>query len=72
MGQMLNVQVFNLVTEKILEENLLVTLADKRERPIAAFDSDSEVDVLTMTSGQEALKERLEILLGAKPGNCLS
>jgi superfamily II DNA/RNA helicase len=70
MGQKRNVQVFNLVTEQTLEENLLVTLADKHELALAALDSDSEIDTLTMTSGQEALKERLEILLGAKPDAC--
>lgn len=67
MGQKQNVQVFNLVTEKTLEENLLVTLQDKRELALAALDTESNVDVVEMTSGAEALKERLEILLGAKP-----
>jgi superfamily II DNA/RNA helicase len=67
MGQKQQVQVFNLVTEQTIEENLLVTLQDKRELALAALDPDSEVDTVTMTSGRDALKERLEILLGAKP-----
>jgi hypothetical protein len=61
------VQVINLVTEKTLEENLLVTLEDKRDLALAALDPESTVDVVTMTSGNEALRERLEVLLGAKP-----
>jgi hypothetical protein len=67
MGQKQNVQVINLVTEKTLEESLLVTLEDKRDLALAALDTESTVDEVTMTRSQDSLKERLEILLGAKP-----
>lgn len=67
MGQTQNVQVFVLVTEQTLEESLLATLSSKRDLALAALDPESDVDELTMTSGSEQLKERLEVLLGAKP-----
>jgi superfamily II DNA or RNA helicase len=67
MGQRNPVQVYLLVTEKTLEENLLVTLEDKHNLALAALDTHSEVDVLEMVSGMEEMRRRLEILLGAKP-----
>src|SRR6516225_3103592 len=67
MGQTQPVQVFVLVTEATLEENLLTTLSAKRELALAALDQDSEVDAVDLTSGSEELKSRLEVLLGAKP-----
>ncbi len=67
MGQTQPVQVFLLVTEQTLEENLLGTLSQKHDLALAALDPDSEVDQVDMKSGMEELKRRLEVLLGAKP-----
>ncbi len=67
MGQKNPVQVYLLVTEKTLEENLLVVLDDKQNLALAVLDADSDVDVLEMVSGMEEMRQRLEILLGAKP-----
>ena len=67
MGQTQPVQVFVLVTEQTLEESLLATLSSKKDLALAALDSESKVDEVTMTSSTEQLKLRLEVLLGAKP-----
>ncbi len=67
MGQKEPVQVFLLVTEDTLEENLLATLSAKHELALAALDVDSEIDQVDLASGIEELKRRLEVLLGAAP-----
>jgi SNF2 family DNA or RNA helicase len=67
MGQMQPVQVYVLVTEETIEENLLATIAAKRDLALAALDAESEVDQVDLPSGMDELKSRLEILLGAKP-----
>ena len=67
MGQKRPVQVFVLVTEGTIEENLLMTLSAKHELAIAALDSESTIDTVDLASGMEELKRRLEVLLGAKP-----
>jgi superfamily II DNA or RNA helicase len=67
MGQKQPVHVFVLVTEQTLEENLLDTLAAKRDLSLAVLDPTSEVAVVDLMSGAEELKTRLEVLLGAKP-----
>jgi len=67
MGQRRPVQVFILVTEDTLEENLLATLAVKHELSLAVLDPQSEVTKVDMATGMEELKKRLEILLGEKP-----
>lgn len=67
MGQKNPVQVFILVTEATIEENLLGTLSAKHELALAALDPDSEVTAVDLASGMEELKRRLEILLGTKP-----
>ncbi|MEE9297069.1 MAG: DEAD/DEAH box helicase [Phycisphaerae bacterium] len=67
MGQRSPVQVFILVTEETIEENLLSTLSAKHELALAALDPESEVDTVDLASGMEELKRRLELLLGAKP-----
>ena len=67
MGQKRPVQVYLLVTEETIEENLLGTLAAKKDLALAALDADSEVDEVALTSGTEELRNRLEVLLGAKP-----
>ncbi len=67
MGQTQPVQVYVLVTEGTIEENLLATLASKKELALAALDVESEVDTVDLATGMEELKSRLEVLLGAKP-----
>lgn len=67
MGQTRPVQVYVLVTEGTIEENLLATLSAKQELALAALDAESDVQQVDMVSGMEELKRRLEILLGAKP-----
>jgi superfamily II DNA or RNA helicase len=66
MGQSRNVSVFLLVTEGTLEENLLTTLAAKRDLALAALDVESQVAEVDVRTGAEELKRRLEVLLGAK------
>ncbi len=67
MGQKQAVQVFILVTQDTLEENLLSTLSAKHELAMAALDPDASADKVDLISGIEELKRRLEVLLGAKP-----
>ena len=67
MGQKRPVHVYILVTEDTIEEKLLGTLAAKSELASAALDFDSELSEVTMSSGIEELKRRLEKLLGEKP-----
>lgn len=67
MGQKQPVQVYVLVTEQTIEENLLATLSAKKELALAALDPESDVDEVDMASGMEELKSRLEVLLGARP-----
>ena len=67
MGQTQPVQVFVLVTENTLEENLLATLSAKRDLALAALDPESTTDEVDLHSGMEELKSRLERLIGAKP-----
>ncbi|MBM3835963.1 MAG: DEAD/DEAH box helicase [Verrucomicrobia bacterium] len=67
MGQKQPVQVFILVTEQTIEENLLATLSAKHELALAALDVNSTVKSVDFHSGMEELKRRLEVLLGAKP-----
>jgi hypothetical protein len=67
MGQKRPVQVYLLVTEETIEENLLGTLAAKKDLALAALDAESQVDEVAMVSGTEELRNRLEVLLGAKP-----
>jgi SNF2 family DNA or RNA helicase len=66
MGQRRPVQVFVLVTEQTIEENLLGTLAAKRDLALAALDVESDVDAVDVASGLQELKGRLEVLLGAR------
>jgi len=64
MGQKNPVQVYILVTENTIEEGMLGTLSAKKEVAIAALDINSNVKKVDIVSGAEALKRRLEILLG--------
>jgi superfamily II DNA/RNA helicase len=67
MGQKRQVQVFLLVTEETIEEQMLMTLSAKHDLALAALDIGSDVSEVMMKSGVEELKRRLEVLLGAKP-----
>lgn len=66
MGQKNPVQVYLLVTEGTIEEKLLATLSAKQDLALAALDMESEVREVALSSGMDELKQRLEILLGAK------
>lgn len=66
MGQKNPVQVYLLVTEATLEEKLLATLSAKQALALAALDMDSDVREVSLASGVDELKQRLEVLLGAK------
>jgi superfamily II DNA or RNA helicase len=66
MGQKRKVHVYLLITEKTIEEGLLATLGAKHELANAVLDPDSDLAEVELQSGTEALKRRLEILLGAK------
>ena len=67
MGQKKPVNVFILVTEATLEEQLLTTIGQKKELALAALDYESEVTEVDLQSGMDELKSRLEVLLGAVP-----
>jgi len=67
MGQKRPVQVFLLVTENTIEENLLATLAAKKDLSLAVLDPGARTTEVTMASGVEELKKRLEVLLGSRP-----
>jgi superfamily II DNA/RNA helicase len=66
MGQKNPVQVYLLVTEGTIEEKLLATLSAKYDLALAALDMESKVREVTLASGIEELKQRLEVLLGAR------
>ncbi len=67
MGQKRSVQVYLLVTEETLEERLLGVLDAKRDVALAALDLASTVDAVSLASGMDELKSRLELLIGRKP-----
>jgi SNF2 family DNA or RNA helicase len=64
MGQKRPVQVYLLVTENTLEENLLGTLSAKHELSLAVLDPNAEMTTVDLVGGIEELKRRLEVLLG--------
>lgn len=66
MGQRNPVQVYLLVTEGTIEEKLLATLSAKHDLALAALDMESDVREVALASGMDELKQRLEVLLGAK------
>ena len=67
MGQKRPVQVFVLVTEDTLEENLLATLSNKQNLALAALDSESDVSSVDFVSNLGEMKRHLEVLVGSKP-----
>ena len=66
MGQKNPVQVYLLVTEGTIEEKLLATLSAKHDLALAALDMESNVREVALASGIEELKQRLQVLLGAR------
>jgi superfamily II DNA/RNA helicase len=66
MGQKNPVQVYVLVTEGTIEEKLLATLSAKHDLALAALDMESNVREVALASGIEELKQRLEVMLGAR------
>ena len=60
MGQKRPVQVYLLITEDTIEENLLATLSAKHELAAAVLDPDSDLREVQLASGIEELKRRLE------------
>lgn len=67
MGQKRPVNVYILVTQETLEEQLLTTIGQKKELAMAALDYESELSEVNLQSGMDELKSRLEVLLGAIP-----
>jgi hypothetical protein len=67
MGQKRPVNVYILVTQETLEENLLSVIGQKKELATAALDYESEISEVRLQSGMDELKSRLEVLLGAVP-----
>ncbi len=67
MGQKRPVNVYILVTEDTLEEQLLTTIGQKKELAMAALDYESDISEVNLQSGMDQLKAKLEILLGALP-----
>ncbi|MDZ4850173.1 MAG: DEAD/DEAH box helicase [Pirellulaceae bacterium] len=67
MGQKRPVHVYILITEETIEERLLGTLAAKSELASAALDFDNDLTEVSMTTGIDELKRRLEKILGEKP-----
>lgn len=68
MGQKQPVHVYKLVTTgETIEHRMLDTLATKQELANAAIEMTSDVQHVEMTSGMEDLKQRLEVVLSAKP-----
>jgi len=56
-----------MVTKDTIEEGMLNTLEARRELALAAVDLESEVGEVALSGGIEALKRRLEVLIGEKP-----
>jgi len=67
MGQKRPGNVYILVTQETLEENLLSVIGQKKELATAALDYESEIREVRLQSGMDELKSRLEVLLGAVP-----
>jgi superfamily II DNA or RNA helicase len=67
MGQRRPVQVYVLVTEGTIEEQLLTTLSAKHQLALAALDIESDVDAVDLLSHTEELKRRMEVLIGTRP-----
>lgn len=51
--------------EDTIEERLLSTLSAKHDLTLAALDMESDVREVSLASGIDGLKRRLEVLLGA-------
>ncbi|MCD0462617.1 DEAD/DEAH box helicase [Roseiconus lacunae] len=60
MGQKNQVHIYNLVTSDTIEESLLNTLASKQELADASLNIESEIAEVSVTSGTDDLRKRLE------------
>ena len=60
-------QVYLLVTEESHRGKAAGDLAARHDLALAALDMESDVRQVALASGMEELKQRLEVLLGAKP-----
>lgn len=67
MGQRRCVQVYLLVTEQTIEEQMLKTLSAKHDLAMAALDINNDSTEIMLQTGMDELKRRLEVLLGSKP-----
>jgi Helicase conserved C-terminal domain/SNF2-related domain len=67
MGQKRPVQVYIMVTEATIEENMLSTISAKRDLAMAALDPDATAKEVALAGGIDELKRRLEVLMGEKP-----
>ena len=67
MGQKKPVQVYLLVTEETIEEQILGTIAAKKELFSQALEADADLDEVSLSSGIDELKRRLETLLAPPP-----
>ena len=72
MGQTKPVAVYVLVTEATIEEQLMATLAAKRDLALAVLDVESKVSDVSIRGNAQELKDRLEVLLGALPAAAIS
>ena len=64
MGQKNPVHVYLLISEGTLEEQILGTLATKKELASNALDPNASLSEVGMSCGIDELKRRLEVLLG--------
>lgn len=64
MGQKRPVDVYLMISEGMLEERILGLLGAKIELASAAVDVDSDIIEVSMQSGLEELKRRMELLIG--------
>jgi superfamily II DNA or RNA helicase len=67
MGQTRPVQVYLLITADTIEERLLELLGAKNSLALATLDLENDTDFVEMSTGIDALKNRLEVLLGRRP-----
>lgn len=65
MGQKNKVQVYILVSEGMLEQQILVTLASKKELFNQTLSPDASEDIVDFECGMDELRRRLEVLIGS-------
>ena len=67
MGQKNPVHIYNLVSSDTIEDSLLDTLASKQDLADASLDIESQLNEVSVTSGTDDLKRRLEKLIAPLP-----